>query len=198
MVGGGCVERGAMRQSDMTEPRGGPRPGLLRGRGQTTLEYATVLIAVAAALVTMQVYVKRGISGRLRAAADSTGEPYDPRNTESRLTLASGSDTVTRSITITELRLHEMGQGRECVDLATGETVPRGSSPATCAFCPGPTLEDCDLNGDRTCTCLGTACPPERRSDRLFGTMVAECVVDSRTSRAGHETVGPLSSSVWE
>jgi len=68
-----------------------------RLQGQAAIEYAVLVAIVVAALVTMQVYVRRGISGKLRAAADSVGEPYDPRNTTTSptLILTLRSDTTT-------------------------------------------------------------------------------------------------------
>jgi Flp pilus assembly pilin Flp len=39
-------------------------------KGQTTLEYAVLLAIVAGALIAMQVYLKRGIQGRIRDMAD--------------------------------------------------------------------------------------------------------------------------------
>lgn len=44
--------------------------------GQTTLELAILIAVVAAAALGMQIYLKRGIGGRLRQAADSIGPPY--------------------------------------------------------------------------------------------------------------------------
>jgi len=41
------------------------------GRGQTTAEYAIVFGVVVAALVAMQIYVKRGVNARLKDASDS-------------------------------------------------------------------------------------------------------------------------------
>ena len=50
-------------------------------RGQSTIEYAVVVAVTVAAVLMMQVYVRRGMAGRLRASADSIGEQYDPRHT---------------------------------------------------------------------------------------------------------------------
>lgn len=51
---------------------------LNRQRGQSTLEYALLIAAVVAGLVVMQMYVKRGMAGRLKSATDELGEQYDP------------------------------------------------------------------------------------------------------------------------
>ena len=42
-----------------------------RHRGQSTAEYAIVIGLVIAAVVAMQVYVKRGIQGKFRDASDA-------------------------------------------------------------------------------------------------------------------------------
>jgi hypothetical protein len=55
-------------------------------KGQSTAEYAIVIGLVIAAAVAMQVYVKRGIQGKIRDAVDyadndddiSTGRQFEP------------------------------------------------------------------------------------------------------------------------
>ena len=44
--------------------------GKLRKRAQTTAEYAVLIALVVGAVVAMQVYVKRGIQGRIRDVVD--------------------------------------------------------------------------------------------------------------------------------
>ena len=56
-------------------------------KAQSTLEYAVVIFAIVAALVTMQIYLKRGIQGKMRQSADSIGEQYAPENTTSDINL---------------------------------------------------------------------------------------------------------------
>ena len=51
-------------------------------RGQSALEYAVLLAVIVAALVAMQVYVKRAASGRLKESADDLGSQYDARHTD--------------------------------------------------------------------------------------------------------------------
>ena len=66
-------------------------------RGQSSIEYAVVIAVAVSALVAMSVYIKRGISGKLRAAADSVGEPYHPRQTDADLTLSVINNTTTEA-----------------------------------------------------------------------------------------------------
>lgn len=63
--------------------------------GQTILEYATLTVCVIAALLTMNVYVKRGMQGRLRQVADELGSQYDPRSTESDEVITTLNSNVT-------------------------------------------------------------------------------------------------------
>jgi uncharacterized protein (UPF0333 family) len=58
------------------------RKGLSK-RGQSTLEYAVLIVVIIAALVAMQVYLKRGVQGRMRESADQIGEPFSPGYTVS-------------------------------------------------------------------------------------------------------------------
>lgn len=47
-------------------------------RGQSTIELAILVAAVAAALVAMGVYLQRGYQGYLRGASQSHGVQFDP------------------------------------------------------------------------------------------------------------------------
>ena len=49
-------------------------------KGQSTLEYAVLIIIVIGALLSIQVYIKRGIQGRLRGASDDIGDQYSVGN----------------------------------------------------------------------------------------------------------------------
>jgi hypothetical protein len=53
-----------------------------RIKGQSTLEYAILVIIIIGALLTIQVYIKRGIQGRLKGAADDIGDQFSPGNTK--------------------------------------------------------------------------------------------------------------------
>ena len=44
-----------------------------RHRGQSTVETALLLLAVAAALVAMFTFIRNGVAGRLKAGADTFG-----------------------------------------------------------------------------------------------------------------------------
>lgn len=62
---------------------------LLSKRGQSTLEYAVLVVVIIGALIAMQVYVKRGVQGRLRESTDQIGEQFSPGYTESNKTTYS-------------------------------------------------------------------------------------------------------------
>lgn len=67
----------------------------LNKRGQSTLEYAVLIAIIVAALVAMQVYIKRGMQGRLRQASDDIGGQFSPGYT-------TGTYTTQSSVTSTE------------------------------------------------------------------------------------------------
>jgi hypothetical protein len=52
-----------------------------RRKGQSTLEYAVLIIIIIGALLSIQVYIKRGIQGRLKQATDDIGDQFSPGNT---------------------------------------------------------------------------------------------------------------------
>ena len=50
--------------------------------GQSTLEYAVLIAVVVSALIAMQIYMKRGVQGKLRDATDQVGEQFRPAGTD--------------------------------------------------------------------------------------------------------------------
>lgn len=49
---------------------------LRKRRGQSVLEYIILIVIIIAALLTLQVYMKRGLQGRLGSATDDIGDQY--------------------------------------------------------------------------------------------------------------------------
>jgi hypothetical protein len=49
-------------------------------KGQSTLEYAVLIIIIIGALLSIQVYIKRGVQGRLKSATDDIGDQFSPGN----------------------------------------------------------------------------------------------------------------------
>ena len=54
---------------------------LRKKKGQSSVEYAILIIVVIGALLSIQVYVKRGIQGRLKSATDDIGDQFSLGNT---------------------------------------------------------------------------------------------------------------------
>ncbi len=63
-------------------------------RGQSTLEYAVLIVVIIGALLTIQVYIKRGVQGRLKSAADDIGDQYSDGNTNSLQVITRNGTTV--------------------------------------------------------------------------------------------------------
>jgi len=53
---------------------------LNRKRGQSTLEYAVLIVVIIGALLTIQTYIKRGVQGRLKSASDDIGDQFSNGN----------------------------------------------------------------------------------------------------------------------
>ncbi len=68
-------------------------------RAQTTIEYAVLIGVIVAGLIGMQVYLKRGLQGRLRSSADeiSGGFVYSPGATNSDYRIATTVNEQTKS-----------------------------------------------------------------------------------------------------
>lgn len=67
-----------------------------RKRGQGTLEYALIIAVVVAALLAINIYMKKGVLGRLKASTDEIGKQFDPAgNFSYSWRAASGGTTTT-------------------------------------------------------------------------------------------------------
>jgi len=80
-----------------------------RKKGQSTLEYAVLIIIIIGALLSIQVYIKRGVQGRLKQATDDIGDQFSPGNTnviKTRKVLSNTHDTffagVSKSTLLTD------------------------------------------------------------------------------------------------
>lgn len=75
-------------------------------KGQSTLEYAVLIIIIIGALLSIQTYIKRGVQGRLKGAADDIGDQFSPGNSNvSRKVITSSSTNETFKFGVTSSRL---------------------------------------------------------------------------------------------
>ena len=77
-----------------------------RRKGQSTVEYAVLIVIVIAALLSIQIYIKRGVSGRMRDSADQIGDQFELGNTRAISSTNSWSrvnENYTRGQTSTNL-----------------------------------------------------------------------------------------------
>lgn len=72
---------------------------ILRKKGQSSLEYAVVIIVVMGALIAMQSYFKRSVQGRWQASSDGIGDQYDPMFTTTNIVHHVTGTTVTNIVT---------------------------------------------------------------------------------------------------
>ena len=81
-----------------------------RRKGQSTLEYAILIIIIIGALLSIQVYIKRGVQGRLKSAADDIGEQFSPGNTNvvhTRVVKSNTLETFKRGVSKSKLLADE-------------------------------------------------------------------------------------------
>ena len=50
-------------------------------KGQSTLEFTIMMAMVIGAFLLMQIYMKRGMQGKLRESADQIGEQFEAKDT---------------------------------------------------------------------------------------------------------------------
>jgi Flp pilus assembly pilin Flp len=72
----------------------------IRKKGQTIQEYVILLALVATAFIAMQIYMKRGVQGRLRSLANQISpKQYESGETTSRTEIGrTGSSTETEHL----------------------------------------------------------------------------------------------------
>lgn len=68
----------------------------MKKNGQSTLEYAVIIAVVVGGLLAMQIYMKRGVQGKLRESTDRIGEQYSAGNTVYKYTTEQVGDMETR------------------------------------------------------------------------------------------------------
>jgi hypothetical protein len=97
-----------------------------------------VIAAVVASVLVMQIYMKRGFSGKLRAAADAVGEQYAPKDTNATFIVQSSSDVVTTSVLFKD---EPVGPG-QTADVLKTTTVSSESATRTGNESVGPFAVD--------------------------------------------------------
>ena len=79
-------------------------------KGQSTLEYAVLIIIIIGALLSIQVYIKRGLQGRLKSSADDIGDQYSDGNQnvlKTTVTHSKTDDTFVNGQTLSKLKEDE-------------------------------------------------------------------------------------------
>ncbi len=89
-------------------------------KGQSTMEYAILIIIIIGALISIQVYIKRGVQGRLKSAADDIGEQFSPGNTNATIRTVSSSNT--RESFIAGVTRSQV-QGAESTNIVTSQNI---------------------------------------------------------------------------
>ncbi len=60
---------------------------LRKFKGQSTLEYAMIIAVVVGAIIAMQIYLRRGVQGKLRESVDNIGGQYSAGHMTSTVTV---------------------------------------------------------------------------------------------------------------
>lgn len=64
-------------------------------KGQSTLEYGLIIAVVVAALLAINLYMKRGVQGKLKESTDQIGKQFEPGTASSSWETASTGTTTT-------------------------------------------------------------------------------------------------------
>ena len=68
-------------------------------KGQSTVEYAVLIVVVIAALLAMSIFMKRGVMGKARESTDQIGEQFTPLTTSNDYTRTFTSKRTERTQT---------------------------------------------------------------------------------------------------
>jgi uncharacterized protein (UPF0333 family) len=71
-----------------------------RKKGQSSIEYAILVIVIIGVFVAMNMYIKRGLQGRWKSAVDNLGDQYDPREADTSLRHVLMSNTATQIVSM--------------------------------------------------------------------------------------------------
>jgi uncharacterized protein (UPF0333 family) len=63
-------------------------------KAQSTLEYAIIIAVIVGALFAIQIYMKRGMQGKLRESTDSIGEQFEAGMTSNLVTMTTSKATT--------------------------------------------------------------------------------------------------------
>jgi uncharacterized protein (UPF0333 family) len=63
-------------------------------KGQSTLEYAIIIAVVVAALLAMQIYMKRGVQGKMKQSTDDIGAQFEANATSNQVDFETTADTT--------------------------------------------------------------------------------------------------------
>ncbi|MEW6170034.1 MAG: hypothetical protein AB1472_00490 [Candidatus Omnitrophota bacterium] len=77
------------------------------------MEYGILITAIATALLVMQVYVKRGIQGKIRQTSDNISEQYAPGKTSSDRQMTLTSSVVTKTTLEDKVIIDDDGQEKK-------------------------------------------------------------------------------------
>ena len=99
-------------------------------RAQSTVEYAVLAVVAVAVVLVMQIYMKRGLSGKLRDSTDRIGEQFTPHTaiytltkgrtgTRTETTTAPGALTSTVSVGTPESQTRTGTENPVDTDMAT-------------------------------------------------------------------------------
>lgn len=103
----------------------------IRFRGQSTLEYAVIIAVVVSALLAIQIYMKRGLQGKLRDSTDQIGEQFD-----------AGATTLNHTVTRSGKTVQQVEAGKTTVDSGggslggTAETRTESGTESVAAWTP--------------------------------------------------------------
>ena len=99
---------------------------LTENKAQSTLEFAILIAVIVAALLAMQVYLKRGYQGKMKESADSIGSQFSPGQTTGNYTTHSftnSSETVDSLAGTTRTHIRAQNTTRNVTENLTNFTT---------------------------------------------------------------------------
>jgi Flp pilus assembly pilin Flp len=120
---------------------------------QSTLEYAVLIMLVTIALLATQIYIKRGIQGRLKSSADEIGDQFSPG--AANISTTTNSSSTSREVSNSAGSQSVLGAGGEVTNRVVITNIEGYNSTneywgkcgdGVCAGAPVETHENCPMD----------------------------------------------------
>ena len=124
---------------------------ILQKNAQSTLEYAIIVAVVVGALLAMQIYIKRGVEGRMRSSTDNIGDQFSGSHTKYKYTTSETDNTSRETVGYdADSAGNPVGRGKTRSSVVTAAQTTREALSADKEIVAGASSEGLIDESDKT------------------------------------------------